>query len=55
MVLGLDMVLNLVARRDGVDIGEAMIRLAQEQDIPVEFVSRQALTDVDGAGALLKF
>ena len=41
--------------RDGVDIGEAMIRLAQEQDVPVEFVSRQALTDVDGAGALLKF
>lgn len=41
--------------RDGVDIGEAMIRMAEEQEIPVEFVSRQALTEVDGAGALLKF
>lgn len=41
--------------RDGIDIGEAMIRIAQEQDVPVEFVSRQALTDVDGAAALLRF
>lgn len=41
--------------RDGVDIGEAMIRMAEEQEIPVEFVSQQALADIDGAGALLKF
>lgn len=41
--------------RDGIDIAEAMIRIAQEQEIPVEFVSQQSLADVSGAGALLKF
>ncbi len=41
--------------RAGIDIAEAMIRIAQEQEIPVEFVSQQSLADVSGAGALLKF
>ncbi len=41
--------------RDGVDIAEVMIRMAEEQEIPVEFVSQQALADMNGAGALLKF
>ncbi len=41
--------------RDGVDIGEAMIRMAEEQEATVEFVSRQSLVEVDGAGALLRF
>ncbi len=41
--------------RDGIDIAEAMIRIAEEQEIPVEFVSQQSLADVSGAGALLKF
>ena len=41
--------------RDGVDIGEAMIRLAEEQEATVEFVNRQSLVEVDGAGALLRF
>ncbi len=41
--------------RDGIDLAEAMIRMAEEQEISVEFVSQQALADVRGAGALLKF
>ena len=41
--------------REGIDLAEAMVRLAEEQEIPVEFVSQQALADVSGAGALLKF
>lgn len=41
--------------RDGVDMVEAMVRLAEEQDVPVEFVQPQALSDLDGVGALLKF
>lgn len=41
--------------RHGVDVVEAMIRLAEEQEVPVEFVAPQALADIHGAGALLKF
>ena len=41
--------------RAGIDLAEAMIRIAEEQEIPVEFVSQQALADVSGAGALLRF
>ncbi|MFW6202309.1 MAG: hypothetical protein ACOC8B_07010 [Gemmatimonadota bacterium] len=41
--------------RDGVDVGEAMIRIAEEQEIPIEFADPQALDDMEGAGALLKF
>ncbi len=56
-----------LARRDGscpycggeldrrVDLVEAMIRLAEEQEIVLEFVPAEALADLDGVGALLKF
>lgn len=41
--------------RDGIDVVEAMVRLAEEQDVPIEFVEPQALADLNGVGALLKF
>lgn len=41
--------------RSGVDLVEAMIRIAEEQEVAIEFVEPEALTDLNGAGALLKF
>ncbi|HSJ05242.1 MAG TPA: hypothetical protein VK936_00985 [Longimicrobiales bacterium] len=40
---------------DGVDLVESMVRMAATQDVAVEFVPGDALRDVDGVGALLKF
>lgn len=39
----------------GIDLAETMIRMAEEQEIAIEFVDPQALQDLGGAGALLKF
>ncbi|HET9983568.1 MAG TPA: hypothetical protein VFQ38_08270 [Longimicrobiales bacterium] len=41
--------------RNGVDVVEAMIRLAEEQEIAVGFADPAALAAVKGAGGLLKF
>ncbi|MBI4409746.1 MAG: hypothetical protein HY561_08570 [Gemmatimonadetes bacterium] len=41
--------------RAGVDLVEAMIRLAEEQEVPIQFVPPEAMTDLHGVGALLKF
>ncbi|HEX7050493.1 MAG TPA: hypothetical protein VF188_09855 [Longimicrobiales bacterium] len=41
--------------RDGVDLVEAMIGLAEEQNVTVRFVEPPALVDLDGVGALLRF
>lgn len=41
--------------RDGVDLVEAMIRLAEEQDIDIHFIDARTLQDFDGAGGLLRF
>lgn len=38
-----------------VDLFEAMIRMAEEQEIPVTFVDPGAVSDLDGAGGILKF
>lgn len=38
-----------------VDVVEAMIRIAEEQDVKLEFVAPEAVTDLHGVGALLKF
>jgi peptide subunit release factor 1 (eRF1) len=40
---------------EGVDLVESMVRMAATQDVAVEFVPGDALRDVDGVGALLKF
>jgi peptide subunit release factor 1 (eRF1) len=40
---------------NGVDLVEAMIWMAQEQDVPIEFADPGALNDLDGVGAFLKF
>jgi peptide subunit release factor 1 (eRF1) len=40
---------------NGVDLAEAMIWIAQEQDVPIEFAGPGALSDLDGVGAFLKF
>jgi peptide subunit release factor 1 (eRF1) len=39
----------------GVDLAEAMIRLAEEQEVRLEFVAPEAVLDLGGVGALLKF
>jgi len=39
----------------GIDLAEAMIRLAVEQDAAISFVAPETLADLDGTGALLKF
>jgi peptide chain release factor subunit 1 len=41
--------------RDGVDLLESMVRMAATQDVPVDFVGSDVLSDMDGVGALLKF
>lgn len=38
-----------------VDLAEVVIRLAQEQDVPIEFVDSDAIADMDGVGGLLRF
>lgn len=43
-----------VLERD-VDLAEVVIRLAQEQDVPIEFVDAEAIGDRDGVGGLLRF
>ncbi len=39
----------------GVDLVEAMIRIAEEKGVDVEFVSDEAMDDQHGVGALLRF
>jgi hypothetical protein len=39
----------------GVDLVEAMIRIASEQEVDITFVDAAALTDLDGTGGLLRF
>jgi len=41
--------------RDGVDLVDAAVRLAEEQDVPIQFVPAPALADLGGIAALLKF
>jgi hypothetical protein len=41
--------------KGGVDLVEAMIRLASEQEVDITFVDPNALTDLGGTGGLLKF
>lgn len=41
--------------RDEVDLVETMIRMAADQDVGIEFVEPQALSDLNGVGALLRF
>jgi peptide subunit release factor 1 (eRF1) len=41
--------------RDGVDLVEAMIRIAAEQEVRLRFVPADALTDIGGVGGLLKY
>ncbi|MBI4545156.1 MAG: hypothetical protein HY703_08180 [Gemmatimonadetes bacterium] len=39
----------------GVDLVEAMVRIAEEQDVPLRFVSPATVADLHGVGGLLKF
>lgn len=41
--------------RDGVDLVDAAVRLAEERDVPIQFVPAPALADLGGIAALLKF
>lgn len=41
--------------RAGVDLGEAIVRLAAEQALAIEFVPPDAVAEFDGVGALLRF
>lgn len=41
--------------RDGVDLADAIVRLAEERDVPIRFVPTPALADLGGVAALLKF
>lgn len=41
--------------RQGVDVVELMIRLAEEQNVPIEFVGGDDMQPLDGVGALLRF
>lgn len=41
--------------RDGIDLMEAMIRMAEEQDIRIAFTEPRVLEDLDHTGGLLKF
>lgn len=41
--------------RNGIDLTEAMVRLAAEQEVRIEFVPADAVADLDGVGALLRF
>lgn len=39
----------------GVDLVEAMIRLAEEQEVGIRYLDPQSMADLDNVGALLKF
>lgn len=41
--------------RDGVNLVEEIVRIAEEQAIPMSFVAPAGLNDLDGIGALLRF
>lgn len=41
--------------RQGIDLAEAMVRMAAEQDVAVAFVPAETVSDLDGVGALLRF
>lgn len=41
--------------KDGVDLVESMVRMAAGQDVRLEFVAPDAMSGVNGVGALLKF
>ena len=41
--------------RNGIDLTEEMVRMAAEQEVPVEFVPADSVADLDGVGALLRF
>lgn len=43
------------AVRDGIDLGEAMVRLAADQGIDVDFVPASALGELGGVGGLLRY
>jgi peptide subunit release factor 1 (eRF1) len=43
------------ALRDGIDLVESMVRMAATQSIPVHFVAGDAMSELSGVGALLKF
>lgn len=41
--------------KNGIDLAEAMVRLAAEQEVSIDFVPAEAVADLDGVGALLRF
>ncbi len=41
--------------RDGVNLVEEMVRIAEDQDVAIDFVAAPALEDLGGVGALLRF
>lgn len=41
--------------KDGVDIVEALVRIASEQDVRVEFVPAESMGDLNGVGGLLRY
>jgi hypothetical protein len=41
--------------RDGIDLVESAVRMAAGQEVRVEFVASDALSEMNGVGALLKF
>jgi peptide subunit release factor 1 (eRF1) len=43
------------ALREGVDLGESMIRMATSQEVDLEFVDLRPIAELQGVGALLKF
>jgi peptide subunit release factor 1 (eRF1) len=43
------------ALREGVDLGESMIRMATSQEVDLEFVDPSPIAELQGVGALLKF
>ena len=43
------------ALRDGIDLVESVVRMASTREVRLEFVASDALSEVNGVGALLKF
>lgn len=41
--------------RDGINLVEEMVRIAEEQTVPIDFVASAAVEDIGGVGALLRF
>ncbi len=41
--------------RDGVELVEEMVRIAEEQAVTIDFVAAPAVEDIGGVGALLRF